>query len=856
MLRAFSRLSIQWKLPLLVAAVMLAVTGALLFTAYREVRRAASAAADERAQNIVGRAAASLTIASRQSEEEAHRLASLPQARLYFRAPNPGALARLHLAIDSMAGVDTTVLAIGLRDTLGRVIQLAGKHAESIRGLHLMELVRIAHSADSALVGPLQAVGDTLFYPTVAVVADPGRVLGYLVRWRAVLPRPGAREQIAAIIGAGSTLIVGSEGDGWNDQAGPTRQPTLPLEPTSKAIRYDDSVDGTRFVAAVGRDPVSGWYTVLQVPDSIVGAPAHRFITDVGLVALGIITLGLLLVWGLGHRITVPLRRLTTAAEVMGAGEFPTRVAPGTDDEVGRLAVAFNQMADQVEQEVNARSVSETQWRLLFKNNPHPMWVYEPGSLCFLAVNDAAIAGYGFSREDFLAMTIDQIRPPEQVAAMLQHVADAPQENLVTGVFRHRRKDGKYFDVEVTGNAVEFNGKAARLVLAQDVSARRALESQLRQAQKMEAVGRLAGGVAHDFNNLLAVIMTYTELVRLDTPDSDVHASDLDEVKAAAERAHALTRQLLTFSRQSVLQPSVIDPNQTVAGIDQMLRRLIGEDIEVVTRLSPDAGSIRVDPGQFEQILMNLAVNARDAMPTGGALTIRTEGVAIDEASRLLHGLPQPGRYVVISISDSGTGMSPETRARIFEPFFTTKDVGKGTGLGLATVYALVTQSGGSVTVYSELGFGTTFRLYFPSEMPIGAPPPLAIAPSVTVGGSETILLVEDDAAVRGAATEVLQRLGYTVLAAQGAPDALEQLHNHPAQLHLVLSDVVMPGADGPALIAQLRELRPDLKALLMSGYLGDAISSRGIMSSGIPFLEKPFTVDRLGRKVREVLDG
>ncbi|MES2304221.1 MAG: ATP-binding protein [Gemmatimonadota bacterium] len=855
MLRAFSRLSIQWKLPLLVAAVMLVVTGALLYTAYREVRQTAVLAAEERVQNIVGQMATSLAASSRSSEQEAHRLASLPQARAYFRSPSPATHAKLMSAIDSMVGVDTSVSAIGLRDTLGQVIQLDGRHVASVRALHLMELGQIAHSADSSLVGPLQTVGDTLFYPTVAVVADPGHILGYLVRWRAVPPRAGARERIAVLLGTGSTLIFGSKGDGWNDQAGPTRQPTLALEPTSKAIRYRDSLDGTPYVAAVGRDPVSGWYAVLQVPDSIVSAPAQRFVTDVGLVALGIIALGLLLVWGLGHRITVPLRRLTTAAEVMGTGEFPTRLTPGSEDEMGRLALAFNQMADQVEHEVHARSASETQWRLLFKNHPHPMWVYDPTTLQFLAVNDAAIAGYGYSREAFLEMTIDQIRPPEQVALMLKHVAGAAQENLVTGEFRHRRKDGKYFDVEVTGNAVEFNGKIARLVLAQDVSSRKVLESQLRQAQKMEAVGRLAGGVAHDFNNMLAVIMTYTELVRLDTPDSDAHASDLDEVKAAAERAHSLTKQLLMFSRQSVLQPAVIDPNKTIAGIDQMLRRLIGEDIEVMTRLSPDAGAVRADPGQFEQILMNLAVNARDAMPTGGALTIRTEGIAIDEASRQLHGLPQPGRYVVISISDSGTGMSPETRARIFEPFFTTKEVGKGTGLGLATVYAIVTQSGGSVSVYSELGFGTTFRLYFPSETTSGVAPSRLTSTSATVGGNETILLVEDDAAVRGAATDVLQRLGYTVIAAHGAADALERMQGHPDRIHLVLSDVVMPGADGPTLIAQIREHRPEIKALLMSGYLGDAISTRGVLNSGIPFLEKPFTVDRLGRKVREVLD-
>ena len=854
MLRTFARLSIQWKLPLLVAGVMLVVTWALLYTSYREVRRSASRAAEQRLLEVMTQLVGSLQANTQGLEVEARKAAVLPATLKYFHARAPESRTRLLEEIATAGGADTTAAALDLRDTTGRVLGLVGRQAVSVRGLRLPDLERVRASPERVAVGSMQTVGDTIFYPTAAAVTEQGKLLGYLVRWRRLLPRPRERSQIATLFGGGSTLLIGSRGGAWTDQVSAVATPAVELVPSPRTVRYR-SATGEQFLAAVGQDPHSEWLVVLQQPDSTVTGPAVRFLTNVGAVALGICVLGLLLVWSLSHRITVPLRRLTTAAEVMGTGEYPAEITPESEDEVGRLAQTFNQMARQVASEASARNASETQWRMLFRQNPHPMWVFQPGTLRFLAVNDAAIAKYGYSREEFLTMTLRDIRPAEDVPALLAHFDDATHEDLLTGVFRHRTRDGRMLDVEVVANAVEFDGQPARLTMAQDMSARRALESQLRQAQKMEAVGRLAGGVAHDFNNLLAVIMTYTELVRLDLADDDPHAADLDEVRGAAERAHTLTKQLLTFSRQRVLQPSVLDPNAVVASIDRMLRRLIGEDIDVVTRLSPEAGRIRVDPGQFEQILMNLAVNSRDAMPDGGTLTIRTEGVTVDEASLQFYGLPESGQYVVVSVSDTGIGMTEETRLRVFEPFFTTKEVGKGTGLGLATVYAIVSQCGGSVSLYSEPGLGTTFRLYFPAEIGAASPGDSATQVAELVGGSETILLVEDEAAVRAAASEVLRRLGYIVLAAQSAEDAIATLTGHHSRVDLVISDVVMPRKDGPTLVAELRRLRPGLKALLMSGYTGDAIASRGVRESGIRLLEKPFTVDLLGRTVREVLD-
>ena len=396
----------------------------------------------------------------------------------------------------------------------------------------------------------------------------------------------------------------------------------------------------------------------------------------------------------------------------------------------------------------------------------------------------------------------------------------------------------------------------ARFVLAQNVSARAALEARLRQAQKMQAIGRLAGGVAHDFNNFLTVIGAYAELVKDSLPPDDARTKDLEEILRASGQANRLTKQLLSFSRQQVLQPAVLDANATVATMGEMLRRLIGEDVRLVVRPDAPRPHVRIDPGQFEQVVMNLAINARDAMPAGGDLTISTTEVELDEGSARLHGLTAPGDYVVLSIADTGMGMSAETRARIFEPFYTTKAIGKGTGLGLATVYGIVHHSDGHVTVYSEPGIGTTFRIYLPKVTDAPTTERVHAGAPHALKGTETILLVEDEAAVRSAAQEALERQGYTVLPAVDAAEALALAEQHKGPLQLVLSDVVMPKTDGPTLVARLKVVRPGLKALLMSGYAGDALSRNDSLGKGVPFIEKPFTVAGLARKVREVLDG
>jgi signal transduction histidine kinase len=390
---------------------------------------------------------------------------------------------------------------------------------------------------------------------------------------------------------------------------------------------------------------------------------------------------------------------------------------------------------------------------------------------------------------------------------------------------------------------------------AEERRVRQRLEEQLFQAQKMEALGRLAGGVAHDFNNLLTVILGYGSLVAGQVARDPDAARNLEQMLLAGERAAGLTRQLLSFSRKQVGQPRLIDVNIVVQEIERMLRRLIGEDIDLHSVLAPDLWRVLADMGQIEQVIVNLAVNARDAMPEGGKLTIETANVDLGAEYAAVHAEVQPGQYVLLAVTDTGTGMDAETQRRIFEPFFTTKEPGKGTGLGLATCYAIVRQSGGHLWVYSEPGRGASFKVYLPRAE--GGPAVAVDGPAPPpAGGAETILLVEDDETVCFLARTVLEGRGYHVLAAPDSATALELVAAHAEGIALLVADLVMPGLSGPDLARRAAERIPGLRVLLMSGYAADAVVRHGVLAPGAAFLQKPFTPDALARKVREMLDG
>jgi len=400
----------------------------------------------------------------------------------------------------------------------------------------------------------------------------------------------------------------------------------------------------------------------------------------------------------------------------------------------------------------------------------------------------------------------------------------------------------------------DAGGKIVAVIdMVEDITEKRSLEEQVRASQRLEAVGRLAGGVAHDFNNLLTVINGYAGFVMEDLRKDDPMWADVAEIRKAGERATTLIRQLLAFSRRQFLRPVVVNLNDVVANIEKMLRRVIGEDVELVTDAAPDLGSVNVDPGQLEQVIVNLAVNSKDAMPEGGRLTIETANVDLDADYARGHPETTPGPYAVLRVTDSGHGMDKATLERIFEPFFTTKEPGRGTGLGLSTVYGMVKQSGGNIEVHSEEGKGTAFTLYFPKALPRAQPeePP----PDAT-RGSETLLIVEDEEAVRELARRILSAAGYEVLTAADAGQALLLCERSENPIHLMLTDVVMPGMTGPELAQRLSASRPEMKVLYTSGYADDASAHRRIVAEGAQLIAKPFGVAELTRKVREVLDS
>jgi two-component system, cell cycle sensor histidine kinase and response regulator CckA len=547
---------------------------------------------------------------------------------------------------------------------------------------------------------------------------------------------------------------------------------------------------------------------------------------------------------------------ITVGAETVGVVECFSRTIQPPDNALLDLVASVGSQLGQFIERRRAEQQLQTkaaEYRLLFDANPAPMWVFDAETLRFLAVNDAALRQYGYSREEFLSLTVLDIRPEEDRERFLQLRREDPAGPRQYTELRHRTKDGTIIDVEVSADSMVFAGRPARIVLVQDVTHRMRLEEQLRQAQKMEAIGRLAGGTAHDSNNLLTVIGGHGELLLHQLDAGDPRRADVLMMQDAGERAAELTRQLLAFSRKQVLEPRVLDLNSLLRDSERLLRRLLTENVELRLVLAPELGRVRADPVQLRQVVLNLVVNARDAMPDGGLLTLETQNADIDAAYMARHGLVSTGRYVLLAVNDTGTGMDTETQGRIFEPFFTTKERGRGTGLGLATVYGIVRQSGGFIWVYSEPGQGATFKIYLPAvdaEVSAEAGRPVRESPR----GIETVVLVEDDKQVRELAQRVLEAHGYTVRPAADPMQAMRLLESDAAPVDLLVTDVIMPGMNGRELAERLSLRYSGLKVLYVSGYTDDVIVRHGILEPGTGFLQKPFSPDALVRKVSEVL--
>ena len=575
-----------------------------------------------------------------------------------------------------------------------------------------------------------------------------------------------------------------------------------------------------------------------------------------------------------------PVRRVLSDGKVIGLANHTVLVArdgsrrpiadsgaPIRDDD-GRLVGVVLVFRDQTAERATERALQESKetYADLYENAPDMLCSVEPTTARIVRCNGTLARTLGYTRDELLGRPLldlydlDSLVQAGVAFDTLRTAGEVPPTEL-----RLRKKDGTPIDVSLAMSAVkDTHGRVVDSRSSwRDISDRRraerqrdALQEQLRHAQKMEAVGRLAGGVAHDFNNMLVVILSYLGLVLEGEGVGEQDRRDLIEVQRAAERAAMLTRQLLAFSRKQILAPMRVDLGEVVRRVEGMLRRLIGEDILLAVHTAPDLWATKVDPGQIEQVIMNLAVNSRDAMPDGGMLTIELGNVELDEDYAAHHVGVAPGAYVMLSVSDTGRGMDDATKARLFEPFFTTKEQGKGTGLGLATVHGIIQQSGGHVFVYSEQGHGTAFKVYLPRDVMVCGVGAAASAAPREARGTETILLVEDEAAVRNLSRRILDAAGYTVLAAASGAEALGLCATHAEHLDLLVTDVVMPQMNGRLLAERITALRPDIRVLYMSGYTDDAIVQHGVLEAGTWFLSKPFRGGDLTRKVREVLDA
>jgi PAS domain S-box-containing protein len=562
----------------------------------------------------------------------------------------------------------------------------------------------------------------------------------------------------------------------------------------------------------------------------------------------------------MARQIVDPVLTLTNDAHALAAGVTGHRSTIASNDEIGALAAALNRMAETVEKRNAALADNERRYRFLFDSNPLPMWAWDADTMNILAVNEAAVEKYGYEREQFLSLRITDLLDPSELPRFGGARLPFSESRQTAGTWMHRTAAGRRIEMDVVTTSSRRLGRASWLSVGIDVTARREAEralarseEQLRQAQKMEAIGTFAGGISHDFSNLLTGMLGYCDLLLATMPENSEHREDVEEIRALAVRGTELSRQVLAISRRQVLQPVVCDANAVVRGLDRLLRRLIGENIELNTRLSADVCSTRADVAQLEQVLLNLVGNARDAMPNGGKLELETALLSPAERDRL--NLDASRSWMALRVKDTGVGMSPEVMTHIFEPFFTTKEKGKGTGLGLALAASMIDQIGGEIRVDSAPGLGTTVHLLLPHLATVGHLTPAAPEPSVPLNGTETILLAEDEDAVRAVTMAALERRGYRVLAAPDGETALAISNAFPGAIDLLVTDVVMPGMNGRELAERLERSRPGLPVLFVSGYTDDAVLLKGIATDGRTLLPKPFTSLEVAQRVRAAID-
>jgi two-component system, cell cycle sensor histidine kinase and response regulator CckA len=870
--------SIRRRLPLLTTALLSIAVVAISWSAYVEMERSLVTAAGERVLSVSQQVAGAFMTSNARLQHDGSPLSHDSTLRNALLRRDARSIAAARRRLEAEARTNKQVATL----------ELLAPNGSRVLAVDIIENPAFASTgggSNASPIWPLIASHDTIFTEArLAIVNPPADTVGYLRQITRMSSSAQSKQLLGGLIGDHAMLLVGnSNGRVWTDLEHRVDAPVG--SSTVGVTQHATLADGTEWIGATAAVRNAPWLVWVALPASIIADQTRPFLLAMVIVDLLVIVAGAFGAWILSRHLISPLAALTSAAEELAAGDYGARVSVARRDEVGRLATAFNEMAGAIQiasHELQEQAVElETQQAEIEESNAaltahvsqaiaaqesaeraharSAAIVYGAMDAVITAESDGTITEFNPAAEQAFGYAASDIvgSPLERLVPVLGTNGGAtnPDEHGVRMEVTAIRADGAEFPAELAMTHVPVPGRAASLItcFVRDLSDRKQLEAQLQQSQKMDAVGRLAGGIAHDFNNILTVIVSYSDLILGDDTIQDPARGDLVQVRAAADRAAALTRQLLAFSRKQVLHPVVLDLNAVVNDVGRMLARVIPENIRLDLKLGAQLDSVYADRGQLEQVLMNLTVNARDAMPKGGALIIETANAMLDREYVAMHPGGSDGAHVVLCVHDTGIGMDARTRERIFEPFFTTKALGQGTGLGLATVYGIVRQSGGSIYVYSEPGRGTTFKVYFPKYVGDGVAGEEPVAIRATSTETMTVLLVEDDAAVREATRLVLERLGHEVVATTDVAAALEILRSDGNALDVVLTDAVMPGQSGLDLAAILHAERPDLPVILMSGYTEEAVSGGRALEHGIVFVEKPFTREAIRRALDDV---
>ena len=857
------------RLPLLITTLLTATVILSSWAGYHVLTRALLTLAGQRAATVsqrIGSALAAPQTHLRLEGTPVSHEAALLHAIIQH---TPSTLAAAQSVLDAEVARNPQLLRVELSDAKGAPVLGSGAPLAS-GGTDVLSVAALR----GPVFGPLRASHDSVFtdlrLPILGAAHDTVGVLREFTR----LTSDQTSTLLRDLVGSEASLYLGNvAGDVWSDFH--RRVPAPPVRPGDVRVGMaTESVqpDGSRAIGALASVPGLPWVVWVALPQSAVLAPARTYLVQTAAIALIVIGIGAIGARMLSRRIIAPLADLTRAAEDIAAGNYASRANASDPDEIGRLSAAFNDMAAEIQSAAANRenqavelemqqaeledanhdlhhsaSIAQEALREGEESRQRTAAVISGAMDCILTMdhegrivdfNPAAERTFGHVAADVIGRMVADVIIPEAYREAHRRGLARYLETGVSRVMGSRlalpalRSNGTEFPAELTLTRIPVAGLPSFTCFLRDVTAQKQLENELRQSQKIEAIGSLASGVAHDFNNILTVILNYGELLLGDPELTDPLRDDVREIMQAGDRAATLTAQLLAFGRRQVLRPTVVDVNEVIRSLSGMLSRVVREDITFDLVLDATVSTILVDRGQFEQVIMNLVVNARDAMPHGGSLAIRTDATAAG---------------VMLEVTDTGAGMDAETRARAFEPFFTTKQVGQGTGLGLSTVYGIVKQSGGTIDVESTPGSGTTFRIVFPAHAGVLETPALAsLAPRSAERTGMEVLLVEDDPAVRASITSMLERVGHAVRAVSGGEAALDVLRANDRAWDMVVSDAMMPGMSGPQLARVLHSERPELPMVIVSGYAADAVLGQGQLSPNTVFLQKPFTRDQL----------